>query len=612
MTSESFPPPVPAAEQPRSACPAGPAAGTAPDNDVPVGAELAARWLRALHETPQLFSGLLDADGVLVHANRLAVEGCGLVRADTVGRPFWNGGWWAGRPELRQQVRGWCEQVARDGRPLRRVTPFLLGDGSQRVLDLALAPMTDQTGRVTHLVVTGSDITDAVTAQQERQLRTELKADADTAHRVAQDRAHDLERLQATEVELARALQLADKVLGNVGDGIYGLDRDGRAEFVNPAAAQLTGYPVADLLGQDLHALLHSQHPDGSPYPRSSCPTWQARLTGRTVTAPDEVFWRADGTALPVSIVAVPIVEGEVVTGLVVSFRDITAQRELARQRELLAQVTEREAAQRALADQLQRALLTPPPQPDHLHLVTRYRSAASGAQVGGDWYDAFLQPDGETMLVIGDVVGHDSTAAAKMGQLRGVLRTLAYNHSIDGPAAILGRVERTARGLSVDALATVVLARIERLPDVPVTGTRTLRWSNAGHLPPVLLHPDGCSTLLDSPADLLLGVDPDTPRGDHSAEFPDHSTLLLFTDGLVERRDASLDDGLHQLQAALSDLGRAPLPELCDTVLARMTPHAGDDDIALLAVRAYPDDQPHPASAGPYRPRGPDLKPHP
>ncbi len=155
----------------------------------------------------------------------------------------------------------------------------------------------------------------------------------------------------------------------------------------------------------------------------------------------------------------------------------------------------------RRLAEELQHALLTPPPEPDHLQVVVRYH-AASGAEVGGDWYDAFQQPDGATMLVIGDVVGHDSRAAAGMGQLRGVLRTLAYDADgtdHDGCAAVLTRTEHTLRGLAVDALATAVLARIERIPDVPVAGTRLLRWSNAGHLPPVVLAPDGSSRLLEA-----------------------------------------------------------------------------------------------------------------
>ena len=542
------------------------------DLDAVLGSDpaLPAAWLRALYDSPQLLCWLLRADGVVLAANDRAVGGRGLDRTEVLGRPLWHRGWSAdgGQAQLRRS----CERVAGTGVTARERVTHVLGDGTERPLDLALSPVSDRQGRVTHLAAVGCETTAGPLGTGE------------------------------AEARLARTLQLTGKVLDHVGEGIYGLDRQGRAEFVNAALCRLTGYRREELLGRDLHELLHGWRADGSTYPRQQCPTARAQRSGRTVTASDEVFWRADGTALPVSIISVPIVDEGVVTGAVVSLRDMSAQREVERQAALLVQATEREQAQRALAEQLQRALLTPPPEPDHLHLVTRYRPAAGEAQVGGDWYDAVLQPDGATVLVIGDVVGHDSGAAAAMGQLRGVVRTLAYHRDGDGPAAILTQADRTARGLGVDSLATAVVARIERSPDVPVVGTRTLRWSNAGHLPPVLLHADGSSALLDTPPDLLLGLDPETGRTDHVLDLPDHATLLLFTDGLVERRGVGLDDGLAQLRAALADLGASPLPELCDTLLARMAPHVGDDDIALIAVRTYPEDQPRPIGAGPNR----------
>ncbi|GAB3194681.1 hypothetical protein GCM10027261_13160 [Geodermatophilus arenarius] len=403
------------------------------------------------------------------------------------------------------------------------------------------------------------------------------------------------------EAELARTAARHERVLATVADGIYGLDLAGRVEFVNPAAERITGRPAAEQLGHDQHELMHHRRPDGSPYPREECPVWRALRSGRTVAADSEVFWRTDGTPVPVELIAVPMVEDGEVTGVVVSFRDLTDRLAARRQAEELRRVTEQAAVERALSDRLQQALLTPPPEPDHLQIAVRYRPAADGARVGGDWYDAFLQPDGATVLVIGDVVGHDSDAAAAMGQLRGLVRALAWDQQ-EPPSATLTRTERAARGLAVGTLATVALARVERHPDVPVAGTRVLRWSNAGHLPPVLLAPDGTTTLLETRPDRMLGVDPDTRRTDHTAELADGHTLLLVTDGLVERRDADLDAGLAALREALRDLGEVPLEELCDTVLARMVPAAGADDVALVAVRAFPEDRPRPPEAGPNR----------
>jgi PAS domain S-box-containing protein len=407
--------------------------------------------------------------------------------------------------------------------------------------------------------------------------------------------------LQSVQAELSRTVDRYERVLANVADGIYGLDSAGRVEFVNPAAQRITGRSAAQQRGLDQHALLHAFRADGTPYPKADCPVWQALVTGQTVAADREVFWRPDGTAVPVELIAAPTIEDGAVTGVVVSFRDLTDKLAAERQAAQLHRLAEQSAAQRALSDRLQQALLTPPPEPDHLHIAVRYRPAAHEALVGGDWYDAFLQPDGATMLVIGDVVGHGSDAAAAMGQLRGLLRALAYDND-EPPSATLARAEHVALGLAVSTLATAVLVRVERHPDVPVAGCRVLRWSNAGHLPPLLLAPDGGSRLLETRPDLMLGVDAAARRTDHTAELDDGSTLLLVTDGLVERRDADLDQGLAALQEALRDLGTVPLEELCDTLLARMLPEDATDDVALVAVRAHPEDRPRPPEAGPNR----------
>ena len=250
-------------------------------------------------------------------------------------------------------------------------------------------------------------------------------------------------------------------------------------------------------------------------------------------------------------------------------------------------------------AESLQRSLLTKLPEPDHLHVVARYVPAAKEAQVGGDWYDAFLQPDGATVLVVGDVTGHDIAAAAMMGQLRNLVRGTAYDRH-ETPASVLARVDRALRGLQVDTLATVVLARIEQTEPDRQRGLRRLRWSNAGHLPPAVLRADGTVDLLDRPSDLLLGFDPDVPRNDHDVELRPDDTVLLYTDGLVERRDSPLDHGLARLRQALAAIGGGvPLDRLCDELLERLVPDSADDDVALVAVRTYPEDRPRPPEAG-------------
>lgn len=258
-------------------------------------------------------------------------------------------------------------------------------------------------------------------------------------------------------------------------------------------------------------------------------------------------------------------------------------------------------AEQRDLAEGLQRSLLTAPPQPDHLHIEVRYESAAETAQVGGDWYDSFLQDDGDTVLVIGDVVGHDTAAAAAMGQVRNLLRGIAVYSGL-GPADVLRGVDRALETLQVDTTATAVVARLEQSEEELERGVTRLRFSNAGHPPPVLLTPDGDVRVLGSAdPDLLLGLNPQVERTEHVVEIERGSTVLLFTDGLVERRGEDLDTGLDRLGRELQRLGTdsPDLGQLTDRLLARLVPSRGEDDVALVAVHLYPQDRPRPPEAG-------------
>ncbi|MCA0144943.1 SpoIIE family protein phosphatase [Blastococcus sp. LR1] len=240
---------------------------------------------------------------------------------------------------------------------------------------------------------------------------------------------------------------------------------------------------------------------------------------------------------------------------------------------------------QRELADALQRSMLTDPPQPDHSEIVVRYVPAAEGAEIGGDWYDAFEQRGGTTVLAIGDVVGHDTRAAAAMGQVRGLLRGISYS-SGGSPAAVLSELDRAVQGLALNTMATALVAHLEPAPD-DEAGRMLLRWANAGHPPPVLLASDGSVVLLDGKqADLLLGVAPETVREDHVAVLAPGSTVLLHTDGLVERRDRDIDEGTEQLLQVLGQCAGLPLDELCDRVLDQMFLPGAEDDVAVLAVR--------------------------
>ncbi|MDQ1683009.1 MAG: hypothetical protein QOH99_1550, partial [Frankiaceae bacterium] len=254
---------------------------------------------------------------------------------------------------------------------------------------------------------------------------------------------------------------------------------------------------------------------------------------------------------------------------------------------------------QRTASEVLQRSLLTPLPEPDHLQIAARYLPAAQEAQVGGDWYDAFLQPDGATVIAIGDVVGHDMNAAAAMGQLRNLLRGIAYD-SQDGPANVLSRVDFAIRGLQIDTLATAVVARVEQTVEQRSRMERTLRWANAGHPPPFLVRANGIVNVLDTDDGMLLGLDPESGRHDHVVTMVPGDTLILFTDGLVERRDSPIEEGLARLAECLAAVHDLPLEDLLSELVASLLPVNADDDVAVLALRAFREDRARPPEAGP------------
>jgi serine phosphatase RsbU (regulator of sigma subunit) len=210
------------------------------------------------------------------------------------------------------------------------------------------------------------------------------------------------------------------------------------------------------------------------------------------------------------------------------------------------------------------------------------------------------MQPGGTTMLVIGDVVGHDTEAAAAMGQLRGLLRGIA-TYSDAGPVEVLRGLDSSMAVLQANTLATAAVARFEQTADELDRGVTRMRWANAGHLPPLVVNPDGSVAELAAwRGDLLLGVDPEAQRQESVVTLDRGSTVLLYTDGLIERRDADLDTGMVRLRDALIELAGRPLDELLDELLERLVDGTPEDDVALVAVRLHRQDRPRPPEAGP------------
>jgi PAS domain S-box-containing protein len=292
----------------------------------------------------------------------------------------------------------------------------------------------------------------------------------------------------------------------------------------------------------------------------------------------------------PRSVVVLPLVSEARTVGVLTLYQDadrvmtegdIRTAAEVAAQAGRAVERVHRQSQQAQLAEALQRSLLTDPPQLPGVEVAVRYVPAAEAARVGGDWYDAFPLRDGTPVIVIGDVTGHDTAAAAAMGQLRGLLRGVAHAGG-GSPAEVLRAFDRAVVDLHPDTLATAALARIE--PDV---GCTRLRWASAGHPPPALVRgADDVQLLGGTSGELLLGVDPEVARTDSTVTLAPGDTVLLYTDGLVERRDATFDAGLARLVEALVELADQPLEELCDALLHRMLPRTPQDDVALVALR--------------------------
>ncbi|RSS13988.1 GAF domain-containing SpoIIE family protein phosphatase [Streptomyces sp. WAC08401] len=234
-------------------------------------------------------------------------------------------------------------------------------------------------------------------------------------------------------------------------------------------------------------------------------------------------------------------------------------------------------------SEEFQRLLLPRLPDLRPFAAGAAYRPASAPAAVGGDWYDAMLLPNGACAAVIGDVVGHDLRAAADMSQIRNMLRALCFDSNAP-PSASLARVDRIlGSALDEAPIATALLARLE-----PADCAWQLRWSSAGHPPPLVLLPDGRVRYLDTEPGIPLGVAPDLPRPDHCRAVPVDSTVVLFTDGLVEVPGQPLDRGLDALAVTASRFAGLSPDELC-RALVNNRPGDGHDDKAVIALRTPP-----------------------
>jgi serine phosphatase RsbU (regulator of sigma subunit) len=250
---------------------------------------------------------------------------------------------------------------------------------------------------------------------------------------------------------------------------------------------------------------------------------------------------------------------------------------ELAGQLEVTANENERlYAQQRGIAQTLQHALLPDTlPQMPGIEASARYEAGEEGVDIGGDWYDVIDLGGHRLLLVVGDVSGRGLRAATTMAELRYAIR--AYAAQADGPAEILTKISRLVDVQETGQLATVLCATVDM-------NDRQLSVTSAGHLPPLLLS-NGDSHYVTAEVGLPIGVEAGTVYRSTTVPIPPEATFVAFTDGLVERRGESIDQGLDRLRAAATghDVG---LPELLGRLVSDMADGRSEDDIAIVGVR--------------------------
>ncbi len=383
----------------------------------------------------------------------------------------------------------------------------------------------------------------------------------------------ELDRARRTRRQLERSRSLLDQAQRLARVGSWEIDLRTGEVAVSDEFQRLAGRSLDDLRNRGYIDLIATMaHPDDR-----TRVTEVIEAAGEGAPLQFEMrLIRGDGDEILVSVMGelARDDDGEPET-LRGSIQDITERRAAEKAIALAAANAEAAAREHAIADELQRSLL-PREVVDHsdLEVASYYRAGVEGTQVGGDWYDVIDLGAGRTALVVGDVMGRGVQAAAVMGQLRAAIR--AYARLDLPPVDVLEYVNGIVHELGDDQIVTCIYAVFD-----PVDHLVT--YANAGHLPPIVTVPGELGRRLEETADAPLGAASGDLR-QHRVPLPAGSMLVLYTDGLVERRGEDLDLGVDALVAAATlDIGVRELPEhLARTLL----PDGPDDDVAVLVAR--------------------------
>ncbi len=367
--------------------------------------------------------------------------------------------------------------------------------------------------------------------------------------------------------ESSRLAALLDTLLQQAPVGFGFIDREFRFSHVNARLAETNGFSVAEHIGRSIHEIVPDLAEQALPVLRRVFDDGESlsgvEISGETPAHPgvirvwEEGFYPVQAPGLGIIGVGVVVVE-------------VTEQR---REQAVLRDLAEHE---REIARRLQAGLLpTSTPDLDGYEICARYEAGTAGLRVGGDWYEVVEIRAGDVAVVVGDAVGHDLDAAIAMSQIRNALTGLSHAH--DDPAAVVERLDEYA-GHTPDALAsTLFYARLD-----PSTGE--LRYTLAGHHPPLLLHPDGSHDWFEAEPGPPIGFT--APRATATCQLGVGDTLVCYTDGLIEHHQEPIETGRQRLLDTAVGGVAAPLDALVGSLLATVPHPDRPDDIVVLALR--------------------------
>jgi PAS domain S-box-containing protein len=542
------------------------------------------RFRTAFEDAP-IGMGLSTVEGRWLEVNSALCDLVGRSAVQVMGQPLWQ----LAHPADHERERDAWQRLLRDKPRLDQSEKrFMRHDGEMVHALVSVSLTRDARGQPMGFVWQVVDVTEQRRAEAERAARTEAEAVAVTIGKLQQVTEAALEHLEPGDLmellvqrirEAFRA-DLARILLIEPGHEDSDPRGRGRGELRPPEVLTLgasSGF---------------GSHPEVTSVPVRDV-LERVVAEGRPLILDD--LHGGDGldpmlsAAAPRALMASPLtVKGRMAGVVEVGSR--RRRRFTAEEESLLVLMADRAglAIQHARAyerevgtvEMLQRSLL-----PDRLPRRPGIRIAArylpGGADVGGDWYDAIPLGGGALGVAMGDVVGHGLSAAALMGQLRHAAR--AYALEGHPPAAVLDNLDRLVRNLEGGQMATLLYMVVD-------ADLRTVRFASAGHVPPLAIGPDGRGRFLEGAPNPPLGVFDSATHAELTAELEPGSTIVLYTDGLVEQRGVSIDAGLEALRQAAEDPGHPE--ELVDHLLESMLAiHPANDDIAVLALQALPVD---------------------